>query len=54
MCPMLRDALSQLTAEIRWARDIAAQGLAETEAECKRSPGDQTEVTSQRRWLSTT
>merc|ERR1719389_983192 len=36
MCPMLRDALSQLTAEIRWARDIAAQGLAETEAECKR------------------
>merc|ERR1719460_125591 len=36
MCPMLRDALSQLTAEIRWARDLAAQGLAETEAECQR------------------
>jgi len=40
MCPMLRDALSQLTAEIRWARDIAAQGLAETEAECKRLAED--------------
>merc|ERR1719316_1364096 len=40
MCPMLRDALSQLTAEIRWARDLAAQGLAETEAECKRLAED--------------
>ena len=36
MCPMLRDALSQLTAEVRWARDQAAAALAETEAECAR------------------
>merc|ERR1719316_1694640 len=36
MCPMLRDALSQLTAEVRWARDQAAAQLAETEAECQR------------------
>merc|ERR1719426_474489 len=35
-CPMLRDALSQLTAEVRWARDQAAMALSETEAECKR------------------
>merc|ERR550537_2195281 len=35
-CPMLRDALSQLTAEVRWARDQAATALSETEAECKR------------------
>merc|ERR1719472_728185 len=35
-CPMLRDALSQLTAEVRWARDQAAMSLHETETECKR------------------
>merc|ERR550537_909768 len=35
-CPMLRDALSQLTAEVRWARDQAAFALSETETECKR------------------
>merc|ERR1719161_258244 len=35
-CPMLRDALSQLTAEVRWARDQAAMALSETETECKR------------------
>merc|ERR1719235_2417784 len=35
-CPMLRDALSQLSAEVRWARDQAAFALSETEAECKR------------------
>merc|ERR1719387_378211 len=34
-CPMLRDALSQLTAEVRWARDQAAMALHETETECK-------------------
>merc|ERR1719238_2125928 len=35
-CPMLRDALSQLSAEVRWARDQAAFSLSETESECKR------------------
>jgi hypothetical protein len=35
-CPMLRDALSQLSAEVRWARDQAAFALHETEEECKR------------------
>merc|ERR1719269_313794 len=39
-CPMLRDALSQLTAEVRWARDQAAASLAETEADCKRLAED--------------
>merc|ERR1719159_2089096 len=39
-CPMLRDALSQLTAEVRWARDQAAATLADTEAECKRLTED--------------
>merc|ERR1719379_670038 len=39
-CPMLRDALSQLTAEVRWARDQAAATLADTEAECKRLSED--------------
>merc|ERR1719506_12743 len=39
-CPMLRDALSQLTAEVRWARDQAAQSLADTEADCKRLTED--------------
>merc|ERR1719217_1879925 len=39
-CPMLRDALSQLSAEVRWARDQAAATLAETEAECKRLTED--------------
>merc|ERR1719421_656789 len=39
-CPMLRDALSQLSAEVRWARDQAAASLADTEAECKRLAED--------------
>merc|ERR1719183_3416916 len=39
-CPMLRDALSQLTAEVRWARDQAAAILAETEEDCKRLSED--------------
>merc|ERR1719352_889044 len=39
-CPMLRDALSQLTAEVRWARDQAAQSLHETEEDCKRLTED--------------
>jgi len=36
MCPMLRDALSQLTSEVRWARDQAKTALEEMEAECLR------------------
>merc|ERR1719352_1496652 len=39
-CPMLRDALSQLTAEVRWARDQAAEALYETEEDCKRLSED--------------
>merc|ERR1719352_956496 len=39
-CPMLRDALSQLSAEVRWARDQAAATLATTEADCKRLSED--------------
>jgi hypothetical protein len=39
-CPMLRDALSQLSAEVRWARDQAAAALAATEADCKRLSED--------------
>merc|ERR1719199_2500791 len=39
-CPMLRDALSQLTAEVRWARDQAAMSLHETEEDCKRLSED--------------
>merc|ERR1719214_220574 len=39
-CPMLRDALSQLTAEVRWARDQAAAALHDTETECKRLAED--------------
>merc|ERR1719487_2315952 len=39
-CPMLRDALSQLSAEVRWARDQAAMALATTEADCKRLSED--------------
>merc|ERR1719440_6581 len=39
-CPMLRDALSQLTAEVRWARDQAAQSLADTKTDCKRLTED--------------
>merc|ERR1719313_2965925 len=35
-CPMLRDALSQLTSEVRLARDQAAYELAVTEEDCKR------------------
>merc|ERR1719171_2795553 len=35
-CPMLRDALSQLTAEVRWARDQAADSLHETETQCQK------------------
>merc|ERR1719161_3404466 len=39
-CPMLRDALSQLSAEVRWARDQAAYQLSETETECQRLTED--------------
>merc|ERR1719502_1129032 len=39
-CPMLRDALSQLSAEVRWARDQAAQSLHETEEDCRRLTED--------------
>merc|ERR1719201_1674890 len=39
-CPMLRDALSQLTAEVRWARDQAEMSLHETEEDCKRLSED--------------
>merc|ERR1719261_2126762 len=39
-CPMLRDALSQLSAEVRWARDQAAASLHETEEDCKRLTED--------------
>merc|ERR1719217_2069286 len=35
-CPMLRDALSQLTSDVRNAKDDAQDGLAELEAECQR------------------
>merc|ERR1719262_1625438 len=35
-CPMLRDALSQLTSEVRLARDQAAYELSVTEEDCKR------------------
>jgi hypothetical protein len=35
-CPMLRDALSQLTSDVRNAKDEAQDGLAELEAECQR------------------
>merc|ERR1719201_3297243 len=39
-CPMLRDALSQLTSEVRWARDQAAMTLADTDTECRRLSED--------------
>merc|ERR1719333_1248268 len=39
-CPMLRDALSHLSAEVLWARDQAAQSLHETEEDCKRLTED--------------
>merc|ERR1719240_1542657 len=39
-CPMLRDALSQLTSEVRWARDQAAMDLHEVETDCKRLTED--------------
>merc|ERR1719395_434916 len=39
-CPMIRDALSQLTAEVRWARDQAQAALDTLEAECKRMADD--------------
>jgi len=39
-CPMLRDALSQLTSEVRLARDQAAYQLSETETECRRLSED--------------
>merc|ERR1719428_368668 len=39
-CPMLRDALSQLTSEVRWARDQAAASLHETEQDCQRLAED--------------
>merc|ERR1719484_336199 len=35
-CPMLRDALSQLTSEVRLARDQAAYELSTVETDCKR------------------
>merc|ERR1719333_1033596 len=39
-CPMLRDTLSQLTSEVQLARDVAANNLAITEADCKRLQED--------------
>merc|ERR1719482_1039367 len=39
-CPMLRDALSQLSAEVRLARDQAAAALHDTETDCKRLQED--------------
>merc|ERR1719327_308154 len=39
-CPMLRDALSQLSSEVRWARDQAAESLHQTEEDCKRLSED--------------
>merc|ERR1719161_3135817 len=39
-CPMLRDALSQLTSEVRWARDQAAMNLHTTEQDCQRLAED--------------
>merc|ERR1719311_1438503 len=39
-CPMLRDALSQLTSEVRWARDQAAMSLHQVETECQRLSED--------------
>merc|ERR1719426_724451 len=39
-CPMLRDALSQLTSEVRLARDVAAANLHTTETDCKRLQED--------------
>jgi hypothetical protein len=39
-CPMLADALSQLTSEVLWARDNAATALHETETECARIAED--------------
>merc|ERR1719428_2302138 len=39
-CPMLRDALSQLSSEVRWGRDQAAVALQDLETECKRLEED--------------
>merc|ERR1719201_2599250 len=39
-CPMLRDALAQLSSEVRWARDQAAVALQDLETECKRLEED--------------
>merc|ERR1719183_190822 len=39
-CPMLRDALSQLTSEVRWARDQAAMSLHTVETDCQRLQED--------------
>merc|ERR1719426_401995 len=39
-CPMLRDALSQLTSEVRLARDVAAANLHTTETDCQRLQED--------------
>merc|ERR550537_1118843 len=50
-CPMLRDALSQLTSEVRWARDQAAATLHETETECQRLSEDYERQTME--WEST-
>jgi len=35
-CPMIRDSLSQLVSEIRWAKDEASHTLAAVQAECER------------------
>merc|ERR1719408_1084980 len=45
-CPMIRDALSQLTAEVRWARDQAQAALDALEAECKRMADDYAQQTA--------
>merc|ERR1719443_913528 len=39
-CPMLRDALSQLTSEVRWARDQPAMSLHTVETDCQRLQED--------------
>merc|ERR1719159_1590267 len=39
-CPMIRDALSQLTSEVRWARDQAQNALDTLEGECQRMKED--------------
>jgi len=43
---MIRDALSQLTAEVRWARDQAQAALDALEGECKRMADDYAQQTA--------